>query len=294
MGKKYYLYRHIRNDKNEPFYIGIGTYRKDRFGAISSKDRAYMKSGRNNLWEKITKKTTYNVEIILESENLDFIRQKEIEFIKLYGRKDNSTGILANMTDGGEGRYNSIFSDKERLNKSIATKKRYALFPMSQETKDKIGKANKGRKMSEEFKLKNSIAKIGKKLSEETKTRISLAKKGIKITEITKNKISLMHLPLEKKELILDYIKKNIPITIICKNANVSNNSLRKIAIENGYTGKVFRVMNEDGKVFKTVKEAADSVNSNIKALSIAIKKGYKCNKVTFTKIYKYEKIEIL
>lgn len=27
---KYYLYRHIRNDKNEPFYIGVGT--KSKYG----------------------------------------------------------------------------------------------------------------------------------------------------------------------------------------------------------------------------------------------------------------------
>lgn len=103
----YYLYRHIRLDTGEPFYIGIGT-KIDRVSKRMSTlyYRAFSKSKRNSIWSRIIEKTNYEVEILLESNDYDFIKQKEIEFIALYGRVNNKTGILTNMTDGGEGNNN--------------------------------------------------------------------------------------------------------------------------------------------------------------------------------------------
>ena len=48
---KYYLYRHIRLDKNEPFYIGIGTkVNKKSFLKVTSEYvRAYSKTRRNKI-----------------------------------------------------------------------------------------------------------------------------------------------------------------------------------------------------------------------------------------------------
>jgi hypothetical protein len=116
----YYLYRHIRLDKNEPFYIGIGTIYPNRKTFNSIYLRAFLRCRRSLFWKNITLKTLYKVEIILESENYEFIKQKEIEFIKLYGRKDNGTGCLVNHTDGGEGNTGYIFSEetKEKLRKA--------------------------------------------------------------------------------------------------------------------------------------------------------------------------------
>lgn len=37
---KYYLYRHIRLDKNEPFYIGIGTKNKHKYPYFRAKSKA--------------------------------------------------------------------------------------------------------------------------------------------------------------------------------------------------------------------------------------------------------------
>ena len=48
------VYRHIRLDKNVPFYIGIG----------NSKYRATKKDSRNEIWQNIVSKTNYKVEII--------------------------------------------------------------------------------------------------------------------------------------------------------------------------------------------------------------------------------------
>jgi hypothetical protein len=97
---KYYLYRHIRLDNNQPFYIGIGT-KYEKFAPSEEYRRAYNKIGRSCWWKKVINKTNYKVEILLESDNYEFIQEKEIEFIKLYGRKDLEEGILVNLTDGG-------------------------------------------------------------------------------------------------------------------------------------------------------------------------------------------------
>lgn len=68
-----YLYRHIRLDKNEPFYIGIGKGK-----------RAYSKKSRNIHWLNIINSTPYEVEIILENLSWEEACEKEKEFIKLY------------------------------------------------------------------------------------------------------------------------------------------------------------------------------------------------------------------
>ena len=101
---KYYLYRHIRLDKNEPFYIGIGTKRNRTINIHTTEyERAFTKNRRSKLWTNISNKTDYEVEILLESDDYEFIKQKEIEFIALYQRKDCCNGVLVNLTDGGEG-----------------------------------------------------------------------------------------------------------------------------------------------------------------------------------------------
>jgi len=117
----YYLYRHIRLDKYEPFYIGIGT-KDNKFTTIKTEyARSYSKCERNDIWNKIVSKSDYKVEILLESNDYNFIKQKEIEFIKLYGRKNLNKGSLANLTDGGDGTINIVVTDetKKRISQKL-------------------------------------------------------------------------------------------------------------------------------------------------------------------------------
>ena len=86
------VYRHIRLDTNQPFYIGIG----------KSSVRAYRKDGRNKLWSNIAAKTDYKVQILFEDLSKEEACEKEKELILLYGRLQNKTGQLANITSGGE------------------------------------------------------------------------------------------------------------------------------------------------------------------------------------------------
>jgi len=162
-----YVYRHIRLDKNEPFYIGIGS-------DIAYK-RAREKSRRSNLWNKIIAKSDYDVEILIDDITFDGAKLKEIEFIKLYGRIDLGNGTLANLTDGGDGAINRIFTPEHRkklslsqLGKEKSEETKYKLrkyrigIPNSPETRSKISKANKGRKNSEAL-MELLINRKGKK-----------------------------------------------------------------------------------------------------------------------------------
>lgn len=114
--KMYYLYQHIRKDTNEVFYVGIGTLsnKKNKYS------RAYNKCNRSEFWKKIITKYGYNIEIVLESNDRDFICQKEIEYISKYGRRDLGTGPLVNFTTGGDANYNV---SKERINLRIENNK---------------------------------------------------------------------------------------------------------------------------------------------------------------------------
>jgi hypothetical protein len=145
-----YVYRHIRLDKNEPFYIGIGS------------DKNYKRSNshnhRNRHWKNIVAQTLYEVEILLDNLIWDEACSKEIEFIALYGRADLDKGPLVNMTDGGEGNNN-----------------------LSKETRNVIGykirnNIERGKKISMTNKGRSSSNK-GKLFTEEHKAKIK-AKRG--------------------------------------------------------------------------------------------------------------------
>ncbi|ALN97308.1 hypothetical protein BOX09_gp64 [Flavobacterium phage Fpv1] len=126
----YYLYRHIRLDKNEVFYIGIGTVPKTNYNISSIKtyyNRAFEKvKSRNKYWKNITNITDYLVEILYETDNIKLIQLKEKEFIKLY------KNTLCNLTDGGLG---------------------IESYNHKKETKLQISNSMKGRKLSDQHRI---------------------------------------------------------------------------------------------------------------------------------------------
>jgi len=132
-----YLYKHIRSDKNEVFYIGIGGFSKSE--KEFSYKRAYCKYKRNKIWKRITSKTSYIVEIVSDNISFEEACVKEKEYIKLYGRIDTKTGILSNLTDGGEGTIGLILS-RESIERG--SKKRIGL-KVSEEVKEILKLANK-------------------------------------------------------------------------------------------------------------------------------------------------------
>lgn len=150
----WYVYRHIRLDKNEPFYIGIGC--RKNF------ERAYDKGKRRSFfWNKVVSKTEYSVEILFEEVSKSFACQKEIELISLYGRKDLKNGSLVNLTIGGES--GPIMSGDKNIMKQ-------------QKYKDIISYKMTNRIISAETKLKMSLSKINNNIKPPSQ-------KGVKRTE---------------------------------------------------------------------------------------------------------------
>jgi hypothetical protein len=136
------VYKHIRLDNNEIFYIGIG----------KSIKRAYNKNNnRSKFWKNIVDKTDYKVEIIKDDLSWKEACELEKKLIKKYGRKDLNTGTLVNLTNGGDG---------------------YCNGPLSKEHKLKIGKAHKGMKRSNKAKLNISNGKKGMNLTEKHKQEL--------------------------------------------------------------------------------------------------------------------------
>jgi hypothetical protein len=107
-----YVYRHIRLDKQEVFYVGIGSDEKY--------ERSKTTKNRNKYWHNIVKSTAYEVEIMLDDLTWEEACEKEKEFIKLYGRKDLKEGTLVNMTDGGEGAFGVIMSEETREKRRLS------------------------------------------------------------------------------------------------------------------------------------------------------------------------------
>lgn len=73
-------------------------------------------------------------------------------------------------------------------------------FTHSDETKQKISKANSGKRRTEEQKLKFSRVQLGKKASDLTREKISLGHKGKKLSLETKLKISNSQKGIKKSE----------------------------------------------------------------------------------------------
>lgn len=109
---KFYIYRHIRPDTNEVFYIGKGNNLNGRRYA-----RSRDKKGRNKIWNSIVNRNNgnYIIEIMYECDSDSECSKKELEFVSLYGRIDLKTGTLANLTDGGEGTLNPSVEARQKI-----------------------------------------------------------------------------------------------------------------------------------------------------------------------------------
>jgi len=105
----FYVYQYLREDCT-PYYIGKG-----------KGNRAYV----NN--RTIKKPTdTQRIKIVKDQLSEKSAFDLEIELIALYGRKDNNTGILRNLTDGGEGvagRIDTAETIQKRVTKNKGKKR---------------------------------------------------------------------------------------------------------------------------------------------------------------------------
>jgi hypothetical protein len=125
---RYYVYAYLRKSDSTPYYIGKG-----------HSSRAFASA--HNVKVPIDKKRIVFIECNLTNVGACALERR---LIKWYGRKDIGTGILRNLTDGGDrGTSGMRHSD---------------------ETKKKISSSNKGKINSPEAIEKMKESKKGKKI----------------------------------------------------------------------------------------------------------------------------------
>ena len=173
----YYTYAYLREDKT-PYYIGKG-----------KGNRLYKRGSRVFAPPKDKSRIIYLKQNLTEEEAF----KHEIYMIAVLGRIDLGTGILHNMTDGGEGISNPSEETRRKMSETHKGK------IVSEESRKRIGEANKN--PSEETRRKKSDANrgennpnYGKTASEETRKKLSEALKNPseeirrKISEASKNR----------------------------------------------------------------------------------------------------------
>ncbi len=176
---KFFTYEYLRDDWT-PYYVGKGFGKRHRRPHRVSipKDDAHI---RIQYWAD--EATAFEMERF---------------FIRLWGRKDNGTGILWNLTAGGQGStgYKHTEETLYKIAKAAGGNKNCTGRKLSNEHCHKLHDGNRGNKYalghkhSEEARRKISEAHRGRKLSEEHKRVIGDANRGRVMTEVTRRKIS--------------------------------------------------------------------------------------------------------
>lgn len=132
----------------------------------------------------------------------------EIRLIRYYGRKNTGSGILINLTSGGEG-TSKVVRTEEYKQKMRASKKgktpwnkglKGAQTPWNKGKKGAQVSWNKGLKGEASHRYGKEPANKGKKASEETRRKMSIALKGRPHSEEHKRAIALAKAKKKKGE----------------------------------------------------------------------------------------------
>ena len=164
----YYVYACLRKSDDTPYYIGKG------------KGNRVWDKGHSSAVPKDTSKIVLLAENLTETDAFNL----EIELIAQYGRKDLGTGILRNMTNGGEGCSGRVLSEELRNKISNTLKGRIVPKELVQrriKAKQALGKTSplKGRPLADWHKEKVSQALIG----------VNVGKPGRAWSEADRNKL---------------------------------------------------------------------------------------------------------
>ena len=232
----FYVYIYIDPRDDSPFYVGKGKGRRAfQHIQISKSDLHYKESNLLKV-NKIRKILSLGLEPIIEIihlESEELALKKEIELIKKYGRINNSTGSLTNLTDGGEGQSGWIPDNgyKKRMSESTSGEKNGMYNRKhSENTKKKMSEKATGRKHSNESKSEMSKNRKGEKNSffgkfhsKESLEKISTKLKGKFLGENNKSSKKFLFISPELNEFIVFASFEKF-----CKNNGLSIGKMRR------------------------------------------------------------------
>jgi group I intron endonuclease len=150
----YYVYIYYFN--NIPVYIGLG-HGKRAWNHLRPSVRKSRQS--KYFYNKLEKEGIENFNIVILRSGLSLAEAILIEETLIYwlGRKDNKTGILYNLTNGGEGHSGYIKSKELRNRISIWSRNK----TISEEQKEIIRFCNTNKHPSQETRNKMSLSQTG-------------------------------------------------------------------------------------------------------------------------------------
>lgn len=190
MENNYVVYIHRKLNDGSPFYVGAG-----------SKKRPFIVKQRPNDWFEIVESVGYSIEIYQENLSIEECFKLEIELISLFGRIDIGTGCLINKTNGGR----KVFGLSDEI-LNVRNKK--------------MSISAKGKPKSKEWRERLSKANIGKKASEETKMKMRNSNKSKVITAIP-----IVCYDYYSSEFIANYLSlRDAARELGCKETSISNN----------------------------------------------------------------------
>ena len=207
----YKVYIHIF--PNEKVYIGI-TCQEDvnnRYCKGKAYNRYFTNAVKKYGWDNIIHK------VLFDNLSKEDACKKEIELITLY--KSNNPDYGYNLSSGGESGHAGL----SPANKGKPS--RFRGVPRTEEVKRKISNSLKGEKnpaygkprvVTNETRKKISKIHKGKKLSDETKKKLSLAHKGKKDSEevrkrkVYQEKVNIIQKKQKERYLICSRVKNSL------------------------------------------------------------------------------------
>lgn len=228
MTDDYYIYLHWRLDVNKVFYVGKGKY--------SSKCK-YKRSrefhNRNEVWKRVVSKNKIIVEIYKENLSEKQAFDLEIGLISKY-RSPIHGCFLTNLTDGGDGSTGAPRSveTREKLARAQSGKR------ASLETREKMSCAAKGRVVSDATRVKLRLLATGRTCSAETKLKLSIVNKGKKLSHAAIEKLKGRRLSddFKLKFLALGRERKIKPVVDV--STGIVFDSLVEAARASGYSSQ--------------------------------------------------------
>jgi hypothetical protein len=172
-----YVYCYLRETASAtakagtPYYIGIA----------SSGDRPFHKNHNAPV-----PRDRQRVRILRQGLTPDEARRWECFYIARFGRKDIGTGILCNLTNGGEGAYGAVRTPEQR--------KRYRAANIGRkhthEAREAVRAARLGKTIPDSARQKISETLTGRQLSPEHRQKIGEANRRRHVSDETKQAIA--------------------------------------------------------------------------------------------------------